>query len=58
MTKQLSLLILSFFFTIFTYSQSYTLEGEWYNEEKDAIITIKKKKNKTYSGYILSLIHI
>lgn len=52
MTKQLSLLILSFLFTSFTYSQSYELEGEWYNEEKDAIITIKKKKNKTYSGYI------
>jgi len=52
MTKQLPLLILSFLFTICTYSQSYKLEGEWYNEEKDAIITIKKKKNKTYYGYI------
>ena len=32
-------------------SQSHNIEGEWYNEEKDAIITIYKNKN-TYSGKI------
>jgi len=38
--------------TVLSYSQSYRLEGEWYNEEKDAIITIIKESRGTYSGLI------
>ena len=52
MNKKILLSILSFVFVGFTYSQSYNIEGDWYNEEKDAIIKIYKESNGTLSGKI------
>ena len=43
----LSILIISF-----SYAQTYNIEGNWYNEEKDAIIKIYKETNGTFSGKI------
>ena len=52
MNKKILLSILSVVFVSFTYSQSYNIEGDWYNEEKDAIIKIYKESNGTLSGKI------
>jgi len=51
MKKTLLFFILSFLFVSFTYAQSYKIEGKWYNEEKDAIITIYKA-GTYYAGKI------
>ena len=39
-------------FSQFAFSQSFPITGKWLNEEKDAIITIKKEMNGSYSGFI------
>ena len=46
------LIFIIFFLTTTIYSQTFILEGEWYNEEKDAVITIKKDKSDKYFGII------
>ena len=51
MKKTLLLSILSFLFVTLTYSQTYNIEGDWYSENKDAIIKIYKVGN-TLSGKI------
>ena len=51
MNKKILLSFLSFLFVSFTYAQTYNIEGDWYNEEKDAIIKIYKERN-TLSGKI------
>tara|TARA_B100000700_G_scaffold303160_1_gene374356 strand:+ start:549 stop:989 length:441 start_codon:yes stop_codon:yes gene_type:complete len=52
MKKKILLTCFYFLITVLSYSQSYSLEGEWYSEEKDAIITIIKESRGTYSGFI------
>ena len=52
MIKKLILFCCSVFILSISNGQIHKLEGEWYNEEKDAIITIEKEKDKSYSGYI------
>ena len=42
MNKKILLSFLSFLFVSFTYAQTYNIEGDWYNEDKDAIIKIYK----------------
>ena len=44
--------ILSFLCLATISAQSYHIEGEWYNEEKDAIITIYKTTKNKYEGKI------
>ena len=52
MKKEIFILFISIFITSYSYGQKYSIEGEWYNEEKDAIITVKKERNNTYSGHV------
>jgi uncharacterized protein (DUF2147 family) len=52
MNKKILLSFLSFLFVSFSYSQSHPIEGEWYTEEKDAIITVYKSKQNTFYGKI------
>ena len=53
MKKEIFILFISIFITTLSYGQKYSIEGEWYNEEKDAVILIKKEKNNTYSGNVI-----
>ena len=50
--KKITLILFGLLLNTLIFSQSYQIEGEWFNEEKDAIITIKKGSDNSYFGKI------
>lgn len=48
-TLTFTLLLIS----IASFSQSETITGEWYNNEKDAVIEISKTDNDNFEGHIV-----
>jgi len=45
-------LLLGLFFSLATFAQSDAILGDWYNQEKDAVIKITKTENNTFQGQI------
>lgn len=50
--KKITLILFGLLLNTLIFSQSYQIEGEWFNEEKDAIITIEKGSDNSYFGKI------
>ncbi|MBT5859255.1 MAG: DUF2147 domain-containing protein [Flavobacteriales bacterium] len=50
--KKITLILFGLLLNTLIFSQSHQIEGEWFNEEKDAIITIEKGSDNSYFGKI------
>ena len=50
--KKITLILFGLLLNTLIFAQSYQIEGEWFNEEKDAIITIEKGSDNSYFGKI------
>ena len=44
--------LLGLFFSLSAFAQSDAILGDWYNQEKDAVINISKTENSTFQGQI------
>jgi len=55
--KSIILFIGIFFLSVSTFAQSDAIVGQWYNQEKDAVIDITKAENQTFEGKIVWMLN-
>ena len=55
--KSITLLLGIAFFSLTSVAQSDGIIGDWYNQEKDAVIKITKAKGETFQGQIVWMLN-